>query len=259
MDMVIGADGDSSVCERCGGTGWIVIGEDAYHCDCHSGMRLNQLEREPNIPARYSHCSFLNFKSDNNTSLQRGLEVAKDFVNMYPANRDGLLFMGGCGVGKTHLAVGIIEEIIATKGASCLFIDFRSLLEEIKETFQTSSEGPSEMDILGPVLETDVIILDDLGAEKTSEWVLDRLGFIINHRYNHQKTMKITTNFLDPKNEKSNLERATETLESRIGVRLRSRLYEMCKLVEIDAEDFRKKTAKKRATSRSGRPRNRAY
>jgi len=231
---------ETTVCPRCGGTGWIIIDDKAYRCDCYESLRLDLLLSEASIPARYSHCNLREF-NDYNLSLARAKALAFEFVKSYPASREGLLFMGGCGVGKTHLAVGIIKELVSTKAVPCLFCDFRALLEEIRETYSERGEGPSESDILEPVLETPVVVLDDLGAEKTTDWVLDRLGYIISYRYNHEKTMIITTNFLDAEAQRGSVTRARETLEDRIGPRVRSRLFEMCKLVRIKAGDYRQR------------------
>jgi len=258
MDIDRG-DEDLYVCERCHDTGWVVIDNTAYHCDCYQGRHKNSLEEQANVPERYSHCSFLNYHPGNNLSLAKALKTAEEFVKFYPAKRDGLLFMGGCGVGKTHLCVAIINELIGTKSVPCLFVDFRGILEEIKETYGESGEV-TESDILEPVLETEVVVLDDLGAERTNQWVLDRLGFIINYRYSHKKTMIVTTNFLDNTGGRGGLERRAETLQDRIGVRLRSRLYEMCRLVEVKAPDYRHEMSSlsKGSSSKPKKPRRRS-
>jgi len=247
-------DAESPRCERCDDTGWVVEGDEAFRCDCYESLRQDILIAQANIPDRYSHCSLREFEVGNNSSLLRARNIAMDFVRSYPMRRDGLLFMGGCGVGKTHLAVGIIKDIMS-KSVPCLFVDFRALLGEIKETYSDPKGETSESDVLEPVLETDVVVLDDLGAERISEWVRDRLGFIINHRYNHKKAMIITTNYMDAAAKRDGLTRTTETLQDRIGVRLRSRLYEMCELVEIDADDFRQNLAATKPAKRRGRPR----
>lgn len=251
-------EGDSTpICKRCGDTGWVIQGDTAVRCDCYSRLMGDRLVQEANIPERYSHCDLLDFKVSNNRSLAQAKTIALEFARSYPVSRDGLLFMGGCGVGKTHLAVGIIKNL-AAKGVPSLFVDFRTLLEQIKETFSDAKSGISESDLLEPVLETDVVVLDDLGAERISDWVRDRLGFIINHRYNSKKTMIITTNFVDAPPKRSAVARAIETLQDRIGLRLRSRLYEMCRLVEIASDDYRKGQAEKQQSERPRRPKKSA-
>ncbi|MBN1592295.1 MAG: ATP-binding protein [Candidatus Coatesbacteria bacterium] len=254
MSSELPESSDSFRCERCQDTGWVVEGGVAFRCDCYESLKQDILLSQADIPGRYSHCSLLTFEVDDNPSLLRARDIAMDFVKAYPAKRDGLLFMGGCGVGKTHLAAGIIKDIIS-KSVPCLFVDFRALLSEIKETYSDPRSETSESEILEPVLETDVVVLDDLGAERISDWVRDKLGFIINHRYNHKKAMIITTNFMDSAGKKDSLTRSTETLQDRIGTRLRSRLYEMCRLVEIKADDYRQKLAEEKPVRRRTRRR----
>jgi DNA replication protein DnaC len=146
----------------------------------------------------------------------------------------GLLFLGPCGVGKTHLAVSILKNVITEKGDSCLFYDFRDLLREIQLSWDSVSQV-SEWDILRPVLEARVLVLDELGSNKPTDWVRDTMAHIINCRYNDRRITIFTSNYLD-----TPMRSGEETLADRIGIRLRSRLYEMCKLIEIRGKDFRR-------------------
>jgi DNA replication protein DnaC len=150
--------------------------------------------------------------------------------------------LGTCGVGKTHLAVALIKKVITEKGDSCLFYDFRDLLREIQASWNSVSQA-SELEVLRPVLEAKVLVLDELGANKPTDWVRETIAHIINCRYNDKKLTIFTSNYPD-----SSSNQREETLTDRIGVRLRSRLYEMCRKIEIHGEDFRKenKNAKHR-------------
>jgi DNA replication protein DnaC len=151
----------------------------------------------------------------------------------YPAVEQGLLLMGPVGVGKTHLAVSILKGL-TERGISCMFYEFGSLLKEIQGSYNTATQS-SELRVLAPVFLADVLVLDELGASKPTEWVRDTMNHIINTRYNDRRVTVFTTNYLD--------ERRTdreETLEDRVGTRLRSRLFEMCKTVSIAGDDFRK-------------------
>ena len=181
------------------------------------------------IPARYQKCSFHNFISNPGTSQDHALRHAHTFANEYPAVDRGLLFMGPAGVGKTHLAVSIIRALIE-KGFAGLFYEFGSLLKQIQDSYNPVSKS-SEMKVLAPVYEADVLILDELGASVPTDWVRDTMYQIINKRYNDNKLTIFTTNYLDKGNE----------LEERITYRLRSRLYEMCTNVVIDGEDYRRR------------------
>jgi DNA replication protein DnaC len=157
-----------------------------------------------------------------------------------PGNAElGLLFMGPCGVGKTHLAVAILRALLE-KGVECLFCDFRELLKTIQDSYNPVVQT-TEMQVLAPVLDTEVLLLDDLGASKPSAWVLDTVGHILNTRYNGKRVTLITTNYLDApaaRGPSSSLAR-DDSLTDRIGERMRSRLHEMCRTVELRAPDFR--------------------
>jgi DNA replication protein DnaC len=148
-------------------------------------------------------------------------------------------------LGKTHLAVAAIREL-AKKGVRCLFCDYRDLLKQIQNSYNPSSQT-TELELLRPVFETEVVVLDDLGAQKPSEWVWDTVSFILNSRYNGKQPTLITTNFLDGPSAREDgaagPRRAAreETLGDRIGERMRSRLFEMCRFVPMDGKDFRKK------------------
>jgi DNA replication protein DnaC len=160
--------------------------------------------------------------------------IVSTFLDRYPAIDIGLLFIGSCGVGKTHLSVSLLKQIILEKRDKGLFYDFRDLLREIQNSWNPVSQS-SELEVLRPVLAADVLVLDELGANKPSEWVRDTIAHIINCRYNDKKLTIFTSNYPDTAEHPGE-----ETLTDRIGARLRSRLYEMCKVVEMTGEDFRK-------------------
>jgi DNA replication protein DnaC len=206
------------------------------------------------IPPRYEHCELSTFRYDpedrDDAKLSKALHWANRFVEEYPVEKTGLLFVGSVGVGKTHLAVGIIKALIRDKGVRCLFCDYRELLKSIQNSYNPSVQA-TEMKILQPVFDAEVLVLDELGAVRSTEWVFDTVNYILNSRYNDNKTTIITTNFPD-KPEQDNVEDSSsisqaaaakaarkETLGDRIGERMRSRLHEMCKKVEMEGRDFR--------------------
>ena len=152
----------------------------------------------------------------------------------YPAVDRGLLLMGNVGVGKTHLAAAILRGLIE-KGVPCLFYEFGALLKEIQSSYNPVSQT-SVSKVLAPVYEAEVLALDELGAVKPTDWARDTMMQIINTRYNDKKLTVFTTNYADARRAP-----ADETLEDRIGVRLRSRLYEMCRTVVIEGEDYRQR------------------
>ncbi len=238
---------EAARCAVCGGTGWKAIEVEGQRsvgrCDCYQRAKLDHLLSRAGIPPRYEACSFENF-NPLTERLHAAKTVAMKFAEEFPLVEFGLLIMGGCGVGKTHLAVSVLRELICTREADGLFYDFRDLLKKIQNSYNSVSQA-SEMQILEPVLECQVLVLDDLGAERPTEWVRDTIAYIINSRYNRKLTTLITTNYDDRAREVRILADGTrlpaeETLEDRIGARLRSRLYEMCKVISIEgADDFR--------------------
>ncbi|HWT00065.1 MAG TPA: ATP-binding protein [Pyrinomonadaceae bacterium] len=224
------------VCQYCFGAGMEVIpGKGARPCRCRAQQSQTKLLEAARIPRRYSECSLQNYYpvKGNGTQL-RAFNYAFRLVREYPAVDRGLLFMGTVGVGKTHLSVAIMRGLVE-KGVPCLFYEFGSLLKEIQNSYNPVSQT-SELKVLAPVFEAEVLVLDELGASKPTDWVRDTMMQIINTRYNDRKMTIFTTNYLDGRRTERD-----ETLEDRIGVRLRSRLFEMCKTVHIEGEDYRKK------------------
>ena len=222
-----------SVCEICFGSGMeIVPGQGARACACRSrGVSGNPFERV-RVPRRYLDCHFNSYKPDHptQTAAQR---FAMQFTNEYPVVTKGILFMGPVGVGKTHLAVSILKGL-TERGFSPLFYEFGALLKEIQDSYNTNTQS-SELGVLLPVLNAEVLVLDELGASKPTDWVRDTMAHIINSRYNDDLPTIFTTNYLD-----SRLG-SEETLEERIGFRLRSRLFEMCRTVNIEGNDYRRR------------------
>jgi DNA replication protein DnaC len=242
-------------CPICGGTGWKdVIGSErrVTRCNCYWQTQAKHLLGVSEIPARYVDCEFLNYETGGNDGLAAAKIKIETWAGQYPVDRSGLLLVGPSGVGKTHLSVAALKRL-TQKGVHCLFCDYRELLKKIQNSYNPSVQT-TELDLLRPIFETEVVLLDDLGAVKPSEWVWDTVSLILNARYNEKLTTLITSNFLDGASAAAERvdgpRRAAreETLGDRIGERMRSRLFEMCRLVQVNGKDYRQKF--RSATSR---------
>jgi DNA replication protein DnaC len=228
------------VCSFCSGTTWEFVPDKGVRpCRCRNEEQRLRLVRAANLPRLYDGCTLSNYKPMvGNSSQLRAFNHAYRLVEGYPGDGRGLLLMGSCGVGKTHLAVAILRELL-DKGVRCLFYDFGALLKAIQASYNPNTHT-SELEILSPVFDAEALVLDELGASKPTEWVLDTMLQIIRARYNDRRLTIFTSNYMD---ECSG--RESETLEDRIGVRLRSRLYQMCQRVVVDGDDYRRGFAQK--------------
>jgi DNA replication protein DnaC len=222
-------------CEQCHDSYWVSEVADGVErvrrCDCWRQSIAGHQLTHARIPRRYQHCQLSNFEQTVD-SLREAHRRARAFVEAFPAVDKGLLLRGRHGVGKTHLAVAMLREIIASRGARGYFYETRELLKLVRDTFATA--GESEMDVLRPVLDADILVLDDLGAEKTSEWVQETLGLVVNTRYSERRPTIFTTN-LDDTADTTN----PNSMYVQLGARTRSRLFEMCHWVDMEGPDVR--------------------
>ena len=241
----------------------------AIPCDCADKDRSTRALARSRIPRRYEHCNLDNFETDSwpldqkeyphaalwQRSLTEAKIVVEGFVRNFPgANDTGLLLMGPCGVGKTHLAVAALRQLM-DRGHEGLFYDYRELLKELQASYDPD-HPVSEMSVLEPVLNADVLLIDDIGASKPSPWALETVGHILNKRYNENRVTLLTTNYLDrvegsPQGQRLPSGQAIasyreETLTDRLGQRVRSRLYEMCRTVEMISGDYRSEMRRNR-------------
>lgn len=252
-----------SDCEICGGVGLVRVTSPSglwvsRACECQEIQREERRLAAARIPERYRGCTLDSFDPSfkgADASLGRALLTARAFVDKYPVDTAGrgILFVGSVGLGKTHLAVGVLRRLVRERGVKGLFCDYRELLKSIQNSYNPQV-NTTELELLKPVFAAEVLMLDDLGAQKPNEWVWDTVALILNTRYNDKQTTIITTNYADlpagggirsDPNGKNPM-KSEDTLGDRIGDRMRSRLAEMCIRIEMTGEDVRQTTERAR-------------
>ena len=175
----------------------------------------------------------------------KALTNSIQFVETFPEVRRGLLFSGPCGVGKTHLAVAVLKDLVLEKQVSARFVDETELLRRLQYSYGPDSPE-TEREVLRPLYSVELLVWDDLGAGRPTEWVAETIRTILNYRYTRQKQIVLTTNLpLQPAGSRyaENMGREMNLAE-RIGAPLYSRIMEMCQVVEMDGDDYRKQVYK---------------
>jgi len=223
-------------CVVCDDTGWKTIEIDGVarvtRCDCWRERTIQQSLASARIPRRYQQCELSNFDTGISSHRQAHQKVTR-FIEQFPVVDRGLLLHGDHGVGKTHLAVALLKDVIRLKGARGLFYETRDLLKLVRDTY-TSQSDATELEVLRPVFEAELLVLDDVGSEKKSEWVEETLGLVINTRYSERRVTVITTNLQDLTDDTH-----PNSIMFKLGGRIRSRLFEMCDWIHLDTVDIR--------------------
>ncbi len=263
---------EHAACQICGGSGWrpeVVAGKalpQVVPCECRDEALAKFALSKAGIPKRFAEKTFENYSIDvpnddageKREVLSQARSAARRFARDYPAlTKTGLLFSGRCGTGKTHLSIAIAKELLG-KGIDVYYCNVKELLEQMRNAYNPVTQSTPQ-EVLDRAVRAEVLILDDLGAERLTDWVQETMYHLINQRYQHgQGALIITTNHdfaaptkgqereksrsllnRDQQVEKARRANAEEPLGDRIGARIYSRLQELCKIIHIDSEDYR--------------------
>ena len=259
-------------CARCGGLGWVVVDDGqagaAEPCTCRTKVLLAESLAAAGVPGRHRRCSFDSFDPSGHASLLEAKTLAQRYVERF-VRRDGsftdtgLLFWGPPGTGKTHLAVAILQDLVKRYRVRAHFADFASLIHSIQATFGNDS-GSNRGDVLSPALNAELLVLDEIGAQKPRAWTLEQLDLLINTRYNARLPTIFTSNYALPSSNQEGRAESSEsldrepspqndqgqtTLASRIPQRLLSRLFEMVRPIQMWSEDYRREVAGQKAAN----------
>lgn len=248
---------DEAACNLCGGAGFTILESadgrrSVRDCACRLERKRRRIELKAGIPPRYAKATLENFCTDGEFEpfLFRAQSTCKKFVESYPLETKGigLLLTGQPGIGKTHLAIGLLKGLL-NRGATGIFCHYHELIKQVQNSYNNNVQA-TELDILRPIFEAEILVLDEVGASRPTDWVFDTISHILNTRYNERRTTILTTNFsnapavLSSESVMTSFVQAREalrdeTLGDRIGERMRSRLQEMCVVVEMRGADYR--------------------
>ncbi|MCX7016962.1 MAG: ATP-binding protein [Candidatus Sumerlaeota bacterium] len=184
------------------------------------------------VPRKFQNKTLENFETRRGKDYKEIVQMAKGYIDAFGRPGDvekspWAILYGATGSGKTHILAAILRELLG-RGHEAIFYNVPNLFKDIRATFD-GAEDLDEDELLNEIVDVEILALDDLGAEKTSDWVLDRLYLVINQRYESGRATLITTNHNFP-----------DDLEKIVGSRIVSRLAEMCQIIgPFPNQDYR--------------------
>ena len=237
-------------CEICNGTGLVCVQQGTFihlgidlppyisrPCECQEAARIAARIRRAAIPAIYDAATLESFKPLPHAA--HALAMARKLIEEFsPAGIGrGLLLTGSVGTGKTHLAIGTLRAAIAQKGALGRFVDVREFMDRLRSSYSAGATE-SQAELLKPIMASDLVLVDDLGSLRLSDWVFETMELLLGGLYNRGTAVIVTTNFanLGPG---AGARARQDTLGDRIGARIWSRLQEMCVCAEMNGPDWR--------------------
>ncbi len=228
---------EEPICPKCKGTGFVKKESGLLElCECR--FKEEDINKALGIPKRFWHATLDNFEL-RTASERTAFAVCQYYVSSFGEKEgEGLTFVGNPGVGKTHLAVGVLKEIFLKKGVRGRFFDTKDLLYRLRSLIEEGKLSRAIKRILGLPL----IVLDDLGSERLSDWQREVLSYIITYRYNNLKSTLITTNLFisdedkekalkEKKGDKLLMKMPKVTLAERLGWGIVSKINQMNKTV----------------------------
>lgn len=236
-----------SSCPHCFGKARQMTAEGSKQCRTPNPSRVVSILNTSMIPARYAAVRlehFSNFTGNGREVCHAIQGWSREFKR---GESRGLLMSGPVGVGKTYILAAIAKSF-AYRGYTVRFVDFFQLLNELKAGYANEK---ADSTTIRSLIDVDLLVIDELGKGRNSDWELSIIDQLVMGRYNQNKPIVASTNYSLQSDRRVDLDLESqhrsfdlnqfESLESRVGARIFSRLIETCLLVELTGHDFRKR------------------
>jgi DNA replication protein DnaC len=213
-------------CPKCGGTGFVDRGGVLELCSCrYEGVNL---QKHLNIPPRFTEAEFENYVPVS-PSQKRALEACMHYAYTFePEEGKGLTLVGSPQMGKTHLVVAVLKTVYRNKRIRGFFFDTKDLFYRL-QSYANTDKYHRFMNLL---LNAPLLVLDDLGSERLSDWRIETLSHIISHRYNFLKSTLITTNYPLLRQREDEVARA---MEERLSPAIVGKIHQMTEIIYLSS------------------------